>query len=99
MTWWIDVPLGHPAAAEAPTWGSIAERFERCSGRAAFYVGQRVDDRATVERILTKILESNLDLLVGDHDELEELRRLRATADRLIATSLIEDPGPRGSRS
>jgi hypothetical protein len=99
MTWWIDVPLGHPAESEAPTWGSLAERFERCSGRAAFYVARRVDDRSTFERILARTLESNLDLLVGEHDELEELRRLRATADRLIATSHIEDPGPRGSRS
>jgi len=99
MTWWIDVPLGHPAESAAPTWGSLAERFERCSGRAAFYVAQRIDDRPTFERILAQTLESNLDLLVGEHNELEELRRLRATADRLIATSHIEDPGPRGSRS
>lgn len=99
MTWWLDVPLGQRAGPGTPTWGSLAKRFERCSGRAAFYVAQRVDDRETLERILTKTLESNLDLLVEDHDELEELRRLRATADRLIATSVMEDRGPRGSRS
>jgi len=42
-------------------------------------------------------LERNPDLLVAEHDELEELRRLRSTADRLIATSVAARPGTRSS--
>ncbi len=99
MTWWLDVPLGKSAGPGTPTWEAFAERFERCFGRAAFYVARRVEDRRTLDRIVARTLESNLDLLVEDHDELEELRRIRAAADRLMATSAVEGPGPRGSRS
>jgi hypothetical protein len=82
MARWLDVPLDAHA-----TWGRLAAGFDRCSGRVAFYVGQRVQDPAALERIVTEALERNVDLLLGEHDELEELRRLRATADQLIATS------------
>lgn len=98
MSWWLEVPLGRRAGPVVPTWGAVAERFDRCSGRVAFYVTQRVTDRRTIDRIVTETVESNLDLLVADCDELEELRRLRATVDRLIARGAA-GPRPRGSRA
>jgi hypothetical protein len=95
---WLDIPLGRRGGRRGPTWGVIAERFDRCLGRLAFYVGKRVDDRGRVERIVTEVLEANLRLLVAEHDELEELRRLRAAADRRIATSGEARPGALRSR-
>ncbi len=86
MTSWLDVPLGRHSRSAEMTWGSLAERFDRCTGRAAFYVGQRVQDRRAYECIVKEILTRNVDLLVAEDDELEELRRLRTTADCLIAT-------------
>jgi hypothetical protein len=86
MTGWLDVPLGRRSGTNRPTWGSLAERFERCRGRVEFYVGRRVHDPRISVCIVIETLESNLDLLIVEHDELEELRRLRATVDRLIAS-------------
>lgn len=96
---WLDIPLGRHPGQHAPTWGALAERYDRCLGRVAFYVGQHIHDRGTSARIATEALEGNLDLLVAEHDELEELRRLRATADRLIALRVAPRPGPGGSRA
>jgi hypothetical protein len=95
---WLDVPLCRRAGRRGPTWGELAERFERCLGRLAFYVGKRVNDRQSAERIVSAVLEANLRLLVVEHDELEELRRLRAAADRLIAASVDAPPGTLRSR-
>ena len=85
MNRWLDVPLDRHPGQGPPTWSVLAERYDRCFARVAFYVGQRVRDRGTLERIVIEALEENLELLVADHDDLEELRRLRTTADRLIA--------------
>lgn len=93
MRGWLDIPLGRCAGRTVPTWGALAERYDRCLGRVAFYVGQRVRDRGSLERIMAEAIEGNLDLLVADHDELDELRRLRATVDRLIATSAVTPGG------
>ena len=92
-TWYLDIPLGRPSARRGPTGALLAERFQRCFGRVAFYVGQRVHDREACERIVAQAIEGNLDLLVSEHGELDELRRLRATADRLIATSAVTPGG------
>jgi hypothetical protein len=96
MNRWLDVPLGRYPGQKVPTWGALAERYDRCLGRVEYYVGRRVQDRGSSERIVAEALERNLDLLVAEHDELEELRRLRATADRLIATSAPATRGGRG---
>jgi len=84
---WLDIPLGRRSGREIPTWGALAQRYERCLGRVASYVGKRVHDPGVFDRIVGEALERNVDLLVAEHDELEELRRLRATADRLILRS------------
>jgi hypothetical protein len=93
MKRWLDVPIGRHSGRRDLTWGMFAARFDRCFGRIAFYVGQRVHDRETFERIVTEVLERNGDLLLVEHNELEELRRLRSTADRLMATSVAGRPG------
>jgi hypothetical protein len=93
LTRWIEIPLGPDRGRGVPTWGALAERYDRCLGRVAFYVGQRVHDRGACERIVSEALESNVELLVAEHDELEETRRLRATAARLIAMSVGRRPG------
>lgn len=88
MARWLDIPLGRRTGRSAPTWGLLAERYDRCRGRVSLYVGRRIHDRGTFERIVSEALQRNVDLLVSKHDELDELRRLRATADRLIASSV-----------
>lgn len=90
---WIEIPLGPDRGRRVPTWGALAERYDRCRGRVAFYVRQRVQDHGAFERIVTEALESNVELLVAEHDELEEIRRLQATAGRLIAMSVGSCPG------
>lgn len=92
MTRWLDIPLGGYAGQPVPTWETIAERYGRCTGRVAFYVRARIQDRRTFERVVSESIERNIDLLVTEHDELEELRRLRSTADRLIGARLVVRP-------
>jgi hypothetical protein len=96
---WLEIPLGRYGGRRIPTWSALAERYDRCRGRVAFYVGQRVHDHGAFERIVTEALESNVELLVAEHGELEEIRRLRATAARLIAMSVGPRPGSGVSRS
>jgi hypothetical protein len=85
LTRWLEIPLGADSGRKAPTWNLLAERYDRCFRRVEFYVGPRVRDPETFERIVNEVIDLNLDLLVSETDELEEIRRLRATADRLIA--------------
>jgi hypothetical protein len=93
MRGWLDIPLGRGAARTAPTWGTLSARYERCLGRVTYYVGQRVHDHGSVERIASRTIEGNVDLLVAEHDELDELRRLRATADQLITANALTPGG------
>lgn len=89
---WLHIPLGLHSGREVPTWGALAERYERCLGRVAFYVDQRVRDRGASARIVAAALERNVDLFLAEHGELEELRRLKATADLLIETRIAVAP-------
>ena len=59
--------------------------FERCFGRLHTYVGRHTDDRPSLERIVSEVLAANLDLFIGRSDEVQEIRRLKRSADRLIA--------------
>lgn len=94
---WLDIPLVRRPGREVPTWGALAERYERCLGRVVFYVDHRVRDRGVSTCIVSEALEQNADLLLTDHDELEEIRRLRATVDRLITARLATAPDTGGS--
>jgi hypothetical protein len=59
--------------------------FDRCFGRVYAYVSRRVKDRESCERIVSEVLEANLDLIVDRGDERQELSQLKASSDRLIA--------------
>jgi len=86
IPWCLELPVGRRSGRKVPTWGAVAERFDRCLGRVSLYVGERIHDPGFCGRIVAGAIEGNLDLLVTEHGEREELRRLTATADRLIAT-------------
>lgn len=79
----IQVRKGVPPAAV--TWEVLAERFDRSFRIVAFYVGQRVSDRARFKSIVIEVLGGNLDLFTTPCEEVKALRRLKASADRLIA--------------
>jgi hypothetical protein len=61
------------------------ECFDRCFWRVSLYVSRHVNDRESIERIVTEVLAGNLDLFIAQCSELEELKRLKASADRLLA--------------
>ena len=85
QTAWLQIPLPKGPWLAIPTWQVFSERFDRCLRRVSFYVSGRVSDRAARGRIVTQVLVENPDLFVAHCDELEELRRLEASADRLLA--------------
>jgi hypothetical protein len=97
QTVWLQIPQigsGRPS----PTWEVFSERFDRCFRRVSFYVSRRVNDRESFARIVMEVLAGNLELFIGQCSELEELKRLKVSADRLLAlgasTSLGADPFP-----
>ena len=68
-----------------PTWEDFSERFDRCFRRVSYYVGRRVTDCESIERIVTEVLTGSADLLIAQRSELEEIKCLKASADRLLA--------------
>jgi hypothetical protein len=64
---------------------TFSDAFERCFRRVYAYVSRRTDDRGSVERIVSEVLAANHDLLIERRDEAQEVRRLKTSADRLIA--------------
>ncbi|HXK25671.1 MAG TPA: hypothetical protein VMS55_23580 [Myxococcota bacterium] len=85
QTAWLQILLPKSSWRSIPTWQVFSERFERCLRRVSFYVSRRVGNRDVRGRIVTRVLIENPDLFVAHCDELEELRRLEASADRLLA--------------
>jgi len=81
------------AGRTSPTWEVFSERFDRCFRRVSFYVGRRVSDRETLERIVTRVLVENRELFIAPCDQLEELKCLKASADRLLALDVATSPG------
>lgn len=92
---WLDIPVARQPARDLPTWGVLAERYERCLRRVAFYVRHRVQDGTASAWIAAEVLERNVDLLLAEHGELEELRRLLNTSDRVIAAHAALPPRAR----
>jgi len=92
QTAWLEIPLRQGAGPTGPTWEVFAERFERCFRHVSSYVARRVADRESFERIVTKVLAGNLDLLTAPCHEREEMKRLRASADRLLALRAASSP-------
>ena len=85
QTVWLEIPHRKGAGRPSPTWEVFSERFDRCFRRVSFYVSRRVNDRESFERIVMEVLAGNLELFIGQCSELEELKRLKASADRLLA--------------
>jgi hypothetical protein len=92
QTAWLQIPLPKCPWLAIPTWQVFAERFERCLRRTSFYVNRRVSDRGARGRIVTQVLVENPGLFVAHFDELEELRRLEASANRLLALEAAASP-------
>lgn len=80
----LEVLLREGAKPTTPSWEVFSKRLDRCYRHVAFYVGQRVDDRERLRQIVSEVLAGSLDLLLTPRDEQEELRRLEASADRLL---------------
>jgi hypothetical protein len=93
QTAWLQIPLPKGSWHSIPTWQVFSERFERCLRRVSFYVNRHMTDRHARGRIVTRVLIENPDLFVAHCDELEELRRLEASADRLLALEATTSPG------
>ncbi|MCL4683408.1 hypothetical protein KJ059_01510 [Myxococcota bacterium] len=97
-------PEAAPVQSErvAPvTWKTFSAHFDRCFGRAYAYASRRVKDQASCERIVSELLEANLDLLVDRDDEEQDLRPLKTALDRLIGLELARGlaAGPSDSRA
>ena len=54
---------------------------------------RRPSDRETLERIVTRVLVENRELFIAPCDQLEELKCLKALADRLLALEVATSPG------
>jgi len=75
----------YPPVGAAPlTREEFSAAFDRCFERVHAYVSRRVDDGPSCERVVSEVLEANLDLLVDRADEGREASRLKASSDRLI---------------
>ena len=92
-TTWLRIPPRKGAGSTSPTWEVFSERFDRCFRRVSFYVSRRASDRESLERIVTEVLAENLDLFIAQCDEREELTRLKASADRLLALEAATSSG------
>lgn len=92
QTDFLQIPVHKGAGRPTPTWEVFSERFDRCLRRVSFYVSRRVSDRETLGRIVTRVLVENLDFFVAPSDEPEELKRLRASADQLLALEAATSP-------
>jgi len=93
MTAWLEIPAREGAGSKPPSWAAFSERLDRCFQHVSLYVGQHVTDRKRLGQIVTDVLASSLDLFTMPCDEREELRRLRASADRLLAIGTPAAPG------
>jgi hypothetical protein len=71
--------------AESATFRIFSDNFERSFRRVFWYVSRRVNDQEILERIVSDVLEENLDILVIQGDAPREADRLRVSANRLIA--------------
>jgi len=75
---------------------AFSNAFERCFARVHAHVARHTDNRESLERIVSAVLVENLELLMGRCDEAQEIRRLRRSADRLIA---LEEVRPKIRRA
>lgn len=74
------------------TWEEFSAAFDRCFTRVYAYVGRRIPDGASCERVVSEVLAENVDLLVDRSDERQELIQLKASSDRLIELESARRP-------
>lgn len=86
QTAWLEIP-------GIATWEDFSERFDRCFRHVSLYVGKHVNDGKRHRQIVTEVLTGSLDLFMAPRDEREELQRLNASADRLLARGALTLPG------
>lgn len=87
-----------PSVDEAPVSREVfSAGFERCFAHVYAYVGGRVNDRQRCERIVSKVLAANLDLLVGRGDQTHLASQLETAADRLIEAESSSSPSSASS--
>lgn len=86
QTAWLEIPA-------IPSWQDFSARFDRCFRHVSLYVEQHVNDRERRRQIVTEVLTGSLDLFLAPRDEREELERLNASADRLLALGAPTLPG------
>lgn len=82
---WLEIPVRAGSGPTMPTWEAFSARLDRYFRHVSLYVGQHVSDRERFRQIVTDVLTGSLDLFMTPRDEREELRRLRTSADRLLA--------------
>jgi len=92
---WLRIPPRNGGGQTSLTWDVFSERFDRCFQRASSYVKQRVSDRETLARIVTAVLIENLELFLTPCGEREEMKRLTASADRLLLLEAATSPAAR----
>jgi len=72
--------------------------FDRCFARVYAYVGRRVNDAKSCERVVSEVLAENLDLLVDGGDGRQEVIQLKASSDRLIELASVRSRSRRAIR-
>jgi len=93
MTAWLEFPVREGAGPKPPSWAAFSKHLDRCFQQVSLYVEQRVTDRERLRQIVTDVLAGSLDLFITPCDEREELRRLKASADRLLTIGTPVAPG------
>ena len=96
---WLQIPLRQSAELALPTWEVFSEHFDRCFRRVSLYVGRHVSDRTSLEQIVRRVLSQNIGLFIEPCDAQEEMTRLKASADRMLALRPLIDPGARAPAS
>jgi hypothetical protein len=93
----LEIPVRAGSLLALPTWEDFSVRLDRCFRHVSLYVGQQVNDRNRLREVVTEVLKGSLDLLLTPSDEREELRRLHASADQILALAAPPLPGARTS--
>ena len=92
---WLDSSPGNGTEAGSETWDSFSDRLDRCFQQVSSYVGEHVSDRNWFRHVVTEVLAGSLDLFITPRDEQEELKRLKASADRVLAHLSATPPSVR----
>ena len=92
-----DASAGATVRSIPSTTELFASGYQRWFAPLHAYVSRHIEARQVRERIVREVLSENLDLLVGRRDAASEIRRLEATANRLIAEVLTGEDMPHAS--